>query len=154
MAGWYNRVRDDWQNNIVDAIVHFDSEVEAARKETFLSGNLEANSRELPGVVAHRFAQLQEVEAILEFLNIELRKMHRKHYRKYLEHYNKALSSRDADKFAEGEQDYIDMEHIVNEFALVRNKYLAVMKGLDSKSFQINNITRLRVAGMEDISLD
>jgi hypothetical protein len=78
----------------------------------------------------------------------------RKHYRKYLEHYNKALSSRDADKFAEGEQDYIDMEHIVNEFALVRNKYLAVMKGLDAKSFQINNITKLRTAGLEDISLD
>lgn len=154
MAGWYNKVRDDWENNIVDAIVHFDNEVEQARKETSLSGNLERNSREIPGNVAWRFSQLQEVEAILEFLNIELRKIHSANYRKYLEHYNRALSSRDADKFAAGEQDYIDMEHIVNEFALVRNKYLALMKGLDNKSFQINNITKLRTAGMEDISLD
>lgn len=153
MAGWYNKVKDDL-SNVVDAITHYERELEEARKETFLSGILEKNSRELPGIVAHRFAQLQEVEAILEHLNIELRKMHRKHYRKYLEHYNKTLSSRDADKFAEGEQDYIDMEHIVNEFALVRNKYLAVMKGLDAKSFQINNITKLRTAGLEDISLD
>lgn len=153
MAGWYNKVKDDL-SNVVDAINHYERELEEARKETFLSGVLEKNSRELPGIVSHRFAQLQEVEAILEHLNIELRKMHRKHYRKYLEHYNKTLSSRDADKFAEGEQDYIDMEHIVNEFALVRNKYLAVMKGLDAKSFQINNITKLRTAGLEDISLD
>lgn len=153
MAGWYNKVKDDL-SNVVDAIAHYERELEEARKETFLSGILEKNSRELPGIVAHRFAQLQEVEAILEHLNIELRKMHRKHYRKYLEHYNKTLSSRDADKFAEGEQDYIDMEHIVNEFALVRNKYLAVMKGLDAKSFQINNLVKLHVAGMEDISLD
>lgn len=153
MSGWYNKVRDNL-SNIVDAIAYYENELNTARQETRLSGILEKNSRELPGIVAHRFAQLQEVEAILEHLNIEMRKIHRVHYRKYLEHYNKVLSSRDADKFAEGEIDYIDMEHIVNEFALVRNKYLAVMKGLDAKSFQINNLVKLHVAGMEDISLD
>jgi hypothetical protein len=67
---------------------------------------------------------------------------------------DKVLSSRDADKFAEGDADYIDMEHLINEFALVRNKYLALMKGLDAKQYQINNITKLRAAGLEDISLD
>ncbi len=153
MSGWYNKVKDNL-SNIVPAISYYEKELEEARKETFLSGNLEANSKRIPGDVAYRFAQLQEVDAILEYLNIELRKIHREKYRKYLEHYNKALSSRDADKFAEGDQDYIDMEHLVNEFALVRNKYLAIMKGLDNKSFQINNITKLRTAGMEDISLD
>lgn len=154
MAGWFNKVKDDWQNNIVDAIIHFDAQADEARGETFLKGNLERNSREIPGNIAYRFGQLQEIEAILEFLNIELRKIHRKHYRKYLEHYNKTLSSRDADKFAEGEQEYVDMEHIVNEFALVRNKFLAVMKGLETKQFQLGHIVKLRTAGMEDIVLD
>jgi hypothetical protein len=138
----------------VPAITYYEKQLDEAQAETRLSGNLEANSKRLPGDVAYRFGQLQEVEAILQHLEIEQRKIHRAKYRKYLEHYNKALSSRDADKFAEGDQDYIDMEHLVNEFALVRNKYLAVMKGLDNKSFQINNITKLRTAGMEDISLD
>ena len=140
--------------NLVPAISYFEKELEEARGETFLKGNLEANSKRIPGDVAYRFGQLQEVEAILEYLDIERRKIHRTKYRKYLEHYNKALSSRDADKFAESDQDYIDMEHLINEFALVRNKYLAIMKGLDAKQFQINNITKLRTAGMEDISLD
>jgi hypothetical protein len=36
---------------------------------------------------------------------------------------------------------------------LLRNKWLGVMKGIETKAFQINNIVRLRVAGMEDISL-
>lgn len=153
MAGWYNAVKDDLAN-VVDAILHFDSEYEQARMETSLKGNLERSSRDIPGIVAYRFGQLQEIEAILEFLNIETRKLQRKHYRKYLENYNKALSSRDADKFADGEQEVINMEHLVNEFALVRNKWLGVMKGLEAKQFQINNITKLRTAGMEDISLD
>lgn len=153
MAGWYNKVKDNL-GNIVPAISYFEKELEAARKETFLNGNLEANSKRIPGDVAYRFGQLQEVEAILEYLNIELRKIHRAKYRKYLEHYNKALSSRDADKFAEGDQDYIDMEHLVNEFALVRNKYLAIMKGLDTKQFQIGHIVKIRIAGLDDLTFD
>jgi len=153
MSGWYNKVKDNLAN-IVPAISYYEKELGAARQETYLKGNLEENSKRIPGDVAYRFGQLQEVEAILEYLNIELRKIHRAKYRKYLEHYNKALSSRDADKFAEGDQDYIDMEHLVNEFALVRNKYLAIMKGLDNKSFQINNITKLRCAGLDDLHLD
>ena len=153
MAGWYNKVKDDMAN-VVDAIIHFDAEFENARMETSLKGNLERSSRDIPGIVAYRFGQLQEIEAILEYLNIEARKAQRKHYRKYLENYNKVLSSRDADKFADGEQEVINMEHLVNEFALVRNKWLGVMKGLEAKQFQINNITKLRTAGMEDINLD
>lgn len=152
MAQWYNLVKNDL-TNIVDAISYYEKELDEARFETSIKGILEKNSREIPGIVAYRFGQLQEVDAILEFLNIERRTTHRKHYRIYLEHYNKVLSSRDADKFADGEPEVVDMEHIVNEFALVRNKYLALMKGLDAKQFQLNNITKLRTAGMEDISL-
>lgn len=153
MAGWYNKVKDDL-SNIVDAISHFEGELESAKYEPSLKGNLERNSREIPGIVAYRFGQLQEVEAILGHLNIELHKIKRAKYRKYLEHYNKALSSRDAEKFADGEQEVIDMEHLVNEFALVRNRYLGLMKGLDTKQFQLSNIVKLRTAGMEDINLD
>ena len=153
MAGWYNAVKSDL-GKIIDAIAHYEKELDDAKYETSLKGNLERNSRDVPGIVAFRFGQLQEVEAILEHLTIERNRLQRGHYRKYLEHYNKVLSSRDAEKFAEGEADVIDMEHIINEFALIRNKYLALMKGLDAKQFQINNITKLRTAGMEDISLD
>lgn len=152
MAGWYNKVKDNLAN-VVDAISYYEKELNDARWDPSIKGNLEKNIREIPGLVAYRFAQLQEVDAILEHLNIMLRTILRKNYRKYLEHYNKVLSSRDAEKFAEGDAEYVDMEHIVNEFALIRNKYLALMKGLDAKQFQLNNVTKLRTAGMEDITL-
>lgn len=152
MASWFSKVREDL-TNIVDAIAYYDAQLDSAKYETAIKGNLEKLSQEIPGVVSYRFGQLQEVEAILEYLNIELRRIHREKYRKFLEHYNKTLSSRDADKFAEGEPEYTNMEHLVNEFALVRNRYLALMKGLDAKQYQLNNLTRLRVAGMEDITL-
>ena len=96
---------------------------------------------------------MQELEAILEHLNIEMRKIRNKHYRKYLEGYNKALSSRDAEKYAEGEDEVCDMEALVNEWALMRNRWLGILKALDQKQWQITNVTKLRVAGMEDADL-
>ena len=115
---------------------------------------MEKASSSLPGLTEFRFNQLQEIEAILEHLNIELRRERSKVFRKYLESYNRTLSSRDADKFVDGEQSVIDLSHLVNQFSLLRNKYLGIMKGLDTKQWQIGHITRLRTAGMEDIVID
>ena len=45
------------------------------------------------------------------------------------------------------------MEALVNEWALMRNRWLGILKGLDQKQWQITNVTKLRVAGMEDADL-
>ena len=55
---------------------------------------------------------------ILNYLNIELRRTRSKSFKKYLENYNRALSSRDAEKYTDGEQDVVDMEKIINEYEL------------------------------------
>ena len=68
-----------------------------------------------------------------------------------MEGYARALTSRDAEKYVDGEDEVIDFETLINEVALLRNKYLGIMKGLDTKQWQIGHITRLRTAGMEDI---
>ena len=149
---WFAKIRTDIAN-IVLAIDHYEKELDEARKDCSLKGSVEKNSRDMPGIVEHRFNQLQEIEAILEYLNIEMRKKRTKHYKKYLEGYNKALSSRDAEKYADGEDEVIDQQHIINEFALVRNKFLGLVKALDAKQFQINNVVKLRAAGLEDVSL-
>ena len=104
----------------------------------------------MPGIVEHRYNQLQEIEAILEYLNIELRRLKSSHFRRYLENYARALSSRDVEKYVEGEADVVDYEKIINEVALLRNKWLGITKALDQKQWQITNIVKLRVAGMED----
>ena len=47
----------------------------------------------------------------------------------------------------------VDMANLVNEFALLRNKFLGLLKAIDAKQFQINNIVKLRVAGLDDAEL-
>tara|TARA_A200000159_G_C7293511_1_gene326798 strand:- start:183 stop:638 length:456 start_codon:yes stop_codon:yes gene_type:complete len=149
---WYSRITQDI-GNIPDAILWYENELQEARKETKLFGNLEKQAANLPGIVEERFGQLQEIEAVLEYLNIELRRTRSKFFKQYLENYQRALSSRDVEKYVDGEADVVDFEKIINEFALLRNKWLGVMKGIDMKQWQITNITKLRVAGMEDASI-
>jgi len=149
---WFSKIRQDIAN-IVPAIDYYEAQLNEARLDCGLKGNVEKHSRDMPGIVEYRFNQLQELEAVLEFLNIELRQIRNKHYRKYLEGYNKALSSRDAEKYADSESEVIDQQHIINEVALVRNKFMGLIKAIDAKQFQINNIVKLRAAGLEDVSL-
>ena len=149
---WYNRVVSDLGN--IPAFINFyEDELIQAKFECGIKGNLEKNIANLPGITEHRFNQLQEIEAILNYLNLQLRKIRKKHFQKYLENYARALTSRDAEKYVDGEDEVIDFETIINEVALLRNKWLGLMKGLESKNFMLGHVSRLRTAGMEDITL-
>ena len=149
---WYAKIAKDI-SHIPDAVLYYEDELLEARKEVRLIGNVERAAAALPGVVEQRFSQLQEIEAILEYLNIELRRLKSQHFRKYLETYQRALSSRDCDRYVEGEADVVDFEKIINEFAMLRNQWLGIIKALDQKQWQLTNIIKLRVAGLDDISL-
>ena len=149
---WYNKVVQNL-SNIPDFIFYYEAQLETAKKETYINGSLEKAAANLPGITEHRFNQLQEIEAVLNFLNIELRKLRRKYFQKYLEGYQRALSSRDAEKYVDGEDEVIEFETLINEVALIRNKWLGIMKGLDTKQWQLGHIVKLRTAGMEDVTL-
>jgi len=149
---WYSKVVASLEN-IPDFIQHYERELEEAKRDCRIGGLVEKNISALPGITEHRFNQLQEIEAVLNFLNIQLRKIRRRHFQKYLEAYARALTSRDAEKYVDGEDEVIDFETIINEVALLRNKWLGILKGLDAKQWQMGHIVRLRTAGMEDITV-
>jgi conjugal transfer/entry exclusion protein len=149
---WYAKVTSDL-GNIPAFIEYYENEIEKARQDISVKGNVEKNIAALPGITEQRFNQLQEIEAVLNYLNIQIRLIRRKHFQKYLEHYARALSSRDAEKYVDGEPEVVDYETIINEVALLRNKWLGVMKGIDSKQWQLSNLVKLKVAGMEDFSI-
>lgn len=149
---WYSKVTQDL-SYLPDFLAYYENELMMAKNEVSVKGNVEKNLSNLPGITEHRFNQLQEIEAVLNFLHIQLRKLRRDYYKKYLEKYNRDLSSRDAEKYVDGEEEVIDYEILINEVALMRNKWTGIMKALESKNFMLGHITRLRTAGMEDVSI-
>lgn len=155
MSIWYGKVTAD-ENNflpLVDAIAYFEREFEEAKLEVRLKGSIETASARLPGIMTHRFGQLQEIEAIHRYLEIRLTKAKGIAFKKFLEGYHRTMSSRDAEKYADADDKVIELALLINQTALIRNAYLAIMKGLDAKSFQIHNLVKLKTAGMEDFAI-
>jgi hypothetical protein len=149
---WYSKIVED-MGNLPEFIEFYDNELANAKREVTIHGIVEKNLSALPGIVENRFNQLQEIEAVLRYMEIQLRKIRRKHFQKYLEAYARVLTSRDAEKYVDGEDEVVDYEALMNEVALVRNKWLGVMKGLESKNFMLGHVVRLRTAGMEDVAV-
>lgn len=154
MAGWYNAVVSDIAR-LPEAMTYFEGQLEQARQQDLpMRGQrLELVAAEIPASVEHRFGQLQEIEAILEHLNIQYRRTRSAVFRRYLENYQRALSSRDVEKYVDGDAEVVDMAVLINQFGLLRNQWLGLLKGLDQRAFSVNNVVRLRVAGLDDATL-
>lgn len=149
---WFGKIKANI-TELPNALDWFENEYTKAKVEVRITGSVEMQSRDLPGIVEQRFSQLQELEAILEHLNIQMNKTRTARFRKYLETYNRALTSRDAEKFADGDDEVIGYQELINEVALMRNKWQGIIKTLEIKGFQINNVIRLKIAGQEDFRL-
>lgn len=150
---WYYRVTGNMAL-LPDFIDYYENELNTARLELSLKGkSLEKHAAELPGIVEQRYSQLQEIEAVLEYLNIQLRKDRSVEFKKFLEAYNKTLSSRDAEKYVDGVSSIVDSTVLINEVALLRNKYLGITKAGEAKNFMLGHISKLRIAGLDDASL-
>lgn len=154
MSNWFRTVSKDI-SKIPDCIDFFESELVSARVELSMKGKtLEKNEAELPGIMEYRFRQLQEIEAILEYLNTTLSKKRSDTFKKIFEKSDRALTASVAEKYVNGDQEIYDYMLLVNEFALLRNQYLAITKGLESKGWCMSNIVRLRCAGLDDARID
>lgn len=153
---WYNKISsnpDDY-SILADALDYYELQLKDAREEINTKGKkIELLLKMLPGIAEYRFNQLQEIEAILRHLELQLNHVRAKVYRNFLENYNRALSSRDAEKYCDTDQNVYDLSLLINRVALIRNHYLGISKGLDVMNYQLSNVTKLRIAGMDDATL-
>ena len=63
------------------------------------------------------------------------------------------MTSRDAEKYANGDDDVIELAILINSVSVVRNKFLGLTKGLESKHYQLTNVIKMKSAGIDDFDL-
>lgn len=152
MAAWHHIIKTN-HAKILDFITHFEKELTDAKSDVDIRGGIEQLAMRLPGIFEYRYGQLQEVEATIDMLDTQLKKIRSEKFRMYLEKYNRQLSSSDAWKYCDGEPDVCDLCDLINEVALIRNRYLGITKALEQKSFMIGHIVKMRAVGIEDATL-
>lgn len=114
------------------------------------SGRIEAVASRLPGIAADSYATLQDLEIILQHItNMEDKRLMEK-AKYYSENYQRTLSDRMAEKYADVHDTVYEIRQIRFRVAGVRNQFLAISKGLEYMHFQISNVVKLRCAGLDD----
>lgn len=140
-------------NNVPTVLSYFEEEYEKAREEVKIKGNLQRCISELSSLYEMRFAQLQELEAIMEFFDIKLKGIRSSLYQKLMNNSQRALTSNDIKQYIDGDKNIIDLQLIINDIALVRNKFISLTKGFESKNWQLSNLTKLHCAGLDAIEI-
>jgi hypothetical protein len=154
MARWYSKITtsNDYFGAIGDAIEYFYAEYEVAHEELRpkRGSSMTDTSLRIPGMVEYRYGQLQELEAILKFLEIKYDMAYGDHKRLFFEHYNRQLSEKQAGERANIEPDVVILREFIQQVSLIRNLFIAVTKGLEALHFQMGHIVKLKQAGLED----
>lgn len=153
MDSAYQIVKKD-ENKLTEVLAYFNSEYEEARAELKLSGKLEKYISQISANFEYRYSQLQELEAILEHFNIKLKSIKSKKYQQLINSSARALSQSDLRQYIEGDEQVVAVQTVINEIALVRNKFISLSKGFETQNWQLSNLTKLYAAGLDDIRIN
>ena len=149
----YLKLIKDNANNISKVIEHFEEEYNLAKSEMKIKGNLNRNISELPSLYEMRYSQLQELEAILEFFDIKLKGIRSSLYQKYMNTSQRALNVTDIKQYIDGDKNIVELQLIINDIALIRNKFISLSKGFETKNWQLSNLVKLQCAGLDNIEI-
>lgn len=145
---YFNKVKEN-ENCLLEVLNYFNSEYENAKSETKIDGEIRKKVSELPSNYENRFSQLQEIEAILRHFEIKMSQKKSDYYKRFLENYNRNLSSSDIKIYIDGQPEIIALNQIINEIALVRNKFLGLTKGFECANYQLSNLSKLLASGCD-----
>jgi hypothetical protein len=140
-------------NALPNALEYFNKEYEEAREEVKIKGSLTECVAKISSRYEYRVSQLQDIEAILRHFEIKLSQRKSTLYQKYLENYQRALSSSDIKIYIEGQPEIVATQQIINEVTLVRNKFLGLTKGFETANYQLSNLSKLYAAGVDGVQV-
>lgn len=153
MTNWYKEIKED-ATKVSNALEYYNNEYLEAKKELKDNGkHLQQVQLELPSIFEIRYSQLQELEAIMEFFDIKIKGLRSNLYQKLLNSSQRALTSNDVKQYIDGDKNIMDLQIVINDIALIRNKFISITKSLDVKNWQLSNVTKSLCAGINDVIL-
>ena len=150
---WFRAITAD-ENDlspIAEALSFFQTEYEEGQAELKVKGRrIDDVACKLPGIMEYRFAQYQELETILQYLEKVEAKATIEQTQWFMSNYQRQIPEHVARKYAEVEPKVFALTKIKLEVATVRNNFLALFKGIEALHYQVRNIVMLRTAGFDD----
>ena len=141
-------------NAVLDAVEYYEKLYDDASKDLEYNGKIVSIAAKVPGMHAHRYAQLQDLEAILEYVEEKERCALMASVIQFSEHYKRTLNHTQAKDYAEASDEVQAIRLVKQRVGIIRSQWLGIVKGIEFLHFQITNVSKLHAAGVEDAIID
>ncbi len=149
------RLGKDYKN-LPDILAEYEKglEEEIVKPKLNIKGkNLEAANAEHAGWQLYYESRRADLHALAKYFEARTAAARGKLFKKYTETYNRTLSDRQKDKYIDNDEQYLSQYEIYLEIKEVYEKYEAVCNAFQSRGYALNNITKIRVASLEDVNI-
>jgi hypothetical protein len=141
-------------SKIIEIIPRYEKFVQEAEPMFDIEGKrLEEVMRSLPQNQARYDQALQDMKGLEEWLNTVRDRLTAKFWKKYTEHYSRALSTKDIQSYIAGEKEILELNQVTIEVALIKNNLAAIVEALKQMGWMLGHVTKLRVAELQDAIL-
>ena len=96
---------------------------------------------------------LRECNLIENTIKLKVEEIEGQLYKKYNENHQRALSTSDIKMYIKGDPDYVSGVEILIEVIHIKQQLEAIVDALKSMGWSLTNITKLRIAQLEDVEL-
>lgn len=150
MNNWFKIVSKD-ETKLDEALEYYLSEYNEAKKEV----NIKTYSKMANAIAGissnfeHRFDQYSDLESMYQFFDNQLKRLRGKLTQEILTKSNRAINSTDMKAFIDAND--IVCKHVERLLKIdsVRKKYEGLSKSFDMLNWQISNLVKLQVAGLD-----
>ena len=145
------RLGKDYKN-LPDILAEYEKGLEETESRIKIKGkNLEAANSEHAAWQLYYETRRAELSTLEKFFETRTLASRGKLFKKFTETYNRELSDRQKDHYINNEEAYLKQNEVYLEIREIYKKYEAVCDAYRTRGFALNNITKIRVARLEDV---
>jgi len=141
-------------NKLPALLGNYDVELDKAEEILVIKGKLleAANVENSPW--QHYFDQKKiELHTLVKYFEMEVSRVRGKLFISYKETHSRELNEREINKYIDNEEAYLRVYQLLLEVKEMFERYEGTVHSFTSRAYSLNNITKIRVASLEDVEL-
>jgi hypothetical protein len=140
--------------NLPTVLSEYDKALEDVEDLLTIKGKkLEGANMENPTWASYYDQKRVELKTLTDFFDMEVARVRGKLFRSYTEGHSRELNEREKNQYINNEDAYLTTYQMYLEVKEMLEKYKAVVDAFTTRGYALNNITKIRVASLEDVIL-
>lgn len=140
--------------NLPTMLEAYDNELAKAEEDLRITGKkLEISNSENSALIHFYDQRKVELHTLVKFFKTEEDRVKGQLYKSYKENHSRSLGEREIAKYIDNEDKYIEAHSLLIEVEEMYEMYQSVVNALTTRNYALSNITKIRVASLENIEI-